>query len=103
MGAELRKSTRRHISQSVLMVRHDGSIIGQCKMLDVSAGGARLKLETEVETPSEFVLLLSKIDPKMRRNCIVAWRDTVNVGVRFVSGPLRHANEDGPAGAGPSG
>ena len=39
MGAELRKSTRRQVSQAALMIRHDGSIIGQCKMLDVSAGG----------------------------------------------------------------
>ena len=74
----------------MLMVRHDGSIIGQCKMLDVSAGGARLKLESEVETPPEFILILSKIDTRIRRSCSVAWRETMSIGVRFVSNEPPH-------------
>ena len=66
------------------MVRQDGTIIGQCTMLDVSAGGARLKVDTALDAPSEFILVLSKVDPRMRRQCSVAWRDAKNLGVRFL-------------------
>jgi len=40
MGAEHRKFTRRTVEQPVLITSDDGAIIGQCTMLDVSAGGA---------------------------------------------------------------
>lgn len=83
MAADLRKSTRRKVSQTVLMITHDGAIIGQCKMTDVSAGGAKLQLESEVDIPSEFTLLLSKLDPRARRNCTLAWREPLSIGVRF--------------------
>lgn len=84
MGAELRKATRRQVSQQALMLREDGSIIGPCTMLDVSASGARLKLPAEIVAPSEFILLLSKVNAAMRRRCIVAWQDQPNIGVRFL-------------------
>lgn len=85
MGAELRKAVRRNVSQQALMLRDDGSIIGPCTMLDVSATGARLKVAPEIETPSEFMLLLSKVNAAMRRRCVVAWREKEDIGVRFLS------------------
>jgi PilZ domain-containing protein len=84
MGAELRKATRRRVAQQALMLREDGSIIGTCTMLDVSAGGARLKIAAETVAPSEFTLLLSKVNAAMRRRCIVAWQEKQNIGVRFL-------------------
>ena len=85
MGAELRKAARRRVSQQALMLREDGSIIGTCTMLDVSAGGARLKVAAETVAPSEFTLLLSKVNASMRRRCTVAWQDNKqNIGVRFL-------------------
>jgi len=83
MGAEHRKSVRRQISQTALMVREDGSIIGECTMLDISAGGARLKLDASLDAPSEFVLVLSKVNTQMRRRCTTTWRDAKFLGVRF--------------------
>jgi hypothetical protein len=85
MGAELRKATRRNVALQTLMLRDDGTIIGPCTMLDVSASGARLKLPAEVAAPSEFVLLLSKVNAAMRRRCAVAWHDKQMIGVRFLS------------------
>lgn len=67
------------------MVNSDGSMIAPCTMLDVSAGGARLKLGAEIAVPNEFILLLSKFDGRMSRRCFVAWRDEKQVGVRFLS------------------
>ena len=83
-GPELRTSPRRHVSQPALIVRPDGSTIGECTMLDVSAGGAKLKLDGELSLPPEFTLQLSKLNPAMRRHCTVAWSNQMHVGVQFL-------------------
>jgi hypothetical protein len=84
MGKEQRKAQRRHISQPVLMVDKAGAVVASCTMLDVSAGGARLKLAKDVTVPSEFTLLLSKFDPDARRRCALAWRTDAHAGVKFL-------------------
>ncbi len=89
MGAEQRRFVRRHVSQTALMVREDGSIIGECTMTDVSAGGARLKIGSAIDAPSDFVLVLSKVNAQMRRRCSVAWRDAKHLGVRFLPSEAR--------------
>lgn len=85
MGAEHRKLPRRKVEQLVLMTADNGAIIGQCVMLDVSAGGARLKLNGELSVPDQFTLFLSKIDGRLKRRCVVAWREEKQIGVRFVN------------------
>jgi len=97
MGAEHRTLSRRKVEQSVLMRSADGAIIGQCAMLDVSPGGARLTLQAAAEVPELFTLLLSKLDGKLKRHCVVAWREDKQIGVRlltaddFVSAIVRSA------------
>lgn len=86
MGAELRKSARRRVSQPAMMVRPDGSMIGPCLLLDISAGGARLKLDGDFTAPPEFTLLLSKFNSAMRRYCTIAWEHEKQIGVRFRTG-----------------
>jgi hypothetical protein len=85
MGAQQRKFSRRKVEQSVLMMSDEGSIIGPCTMLDVSEGGARLKLGSNLAVPEHFTLLLSKIDGRLKRHCVVAWRKEKQLGVRFVA------------------
>ena len=85
MGAEHRKLPRRKVEQSVLITSADGTIVGQCTMLDISAGGARLKVDAAAEVPELFTLLLSKLDGKLKRHCAVAWRKEKQLGVRFVT------------------
>lgn len=53
-------------------------------MLDVSAGGARLKLNGTFAGPNEFALLLSKFNTGIRRRCLVAWHSNDELGVRFL-------------------
>ena len=72
MGAEHRKLPRRKVEQLVLMTSDNGLIIGQCIMLDVSAGGARLKLNGDFAVPEQFTLFLSKIDGRLKRRCVIA-------------------------------
>ena len=85
MNQERRKWPRRQVNQPVLMAQPDGAMIAPCTMVDVSAGGARLRLEADVSVPSEFNLMLSKFDPRMMRRCLIAWRDERQMGVRFLS------------------
>src|SRR4051794_2240313 len=85
MGAEHRKFTRRQVEQSVLIRSIEGAIIGQCTMLDISSGGARLKFEADAGVPELFTLFLSKLDGHLKRNCVVAWRKNKQVGVRFMT------------------
>jgi hypothetical protein len=54
-------------------------------MLDISSGGARLKLKGDAAIPELFILLLSKLDGSLKRHCVVAWRKEKQVGVRFLT------------------
>jgi hypothetical protein len=65
------------------MVQNGGAVIGPCTMVDVSAGGARLKFGAQVEVPDEFILLLSCFDGSLMRRCFVAWREEKEIGVQF--------------------
>jgi hypothetical protein len=66
------------------MKQDDGATIAPCMMVDVSAGGARLRLDEPVSVPNEFILQLSKFDPRLIRRCLIAWRDEMQMGVRFL-------------------
>ena len=85
MGVQHRKLARRHVEQSVLLMSIEGALIGQCTMLDVSSGGARLKLPADIVVPDLFTLFLSKLDGRLKRQCIVAWLKDKSIGVRFVT------------------
>jgi hypothetical protein len=56
MGIENRKHPRRHVQQFGMIL----SALGRCTMLDVSATGAQLSVNTTSELPNEFTLVLSK-------------------------------------------
>ena len=85
MGLENRRALRRKVVQPALMVRGDGSVIGTCTMLDVSAGGARLKHDAPIDLPNEFILHLSMFHKTTSRRCAVAWRSEAQTGIRFLS------------------
>jgi len=59
----------------------DGRLKRDCVIDDISAIGARLKIEAPTELPEEFVLLLS--DRGARRRCKIAWRGAQEIGVLF--------------------
>jgi hypothetical protein len=82
MRPEYRKNTRRSVRQGARMVSADGATLGKCLMLDVSASGARLKVDTPDALPDEFTLLLSR-GGQLRRQCGVAWRSGTAIGVYF--------------------
>jgi PilZ domain len=82
---EARKSQRRLFRHPAMILNSDKSIFGQCTMLDVSANGAKIKLQVGDQVPDEFILLLSK-GGKVSRQCKVSWRRETEIGVQFVVG-----------------
>jgi PilZ domain len=73
MRPDHRKTNRRYVRNGARMIRADGSALGACIMINISAAGACLQVETPDALPDEFILLLSH-DGQLRRPCSVKWR-----------------------------
>ena len=82
MTAEKRKEARREVPLKALVIDATGSIICECAMVNVSKGGAKLRLKDVTKVPDHFALLLSK-NGKVYRMCDVVRREEQAVGVRF--------------------
>jgi len=80
---EARKSRRRIFRRSAMILNIDKTILGPCSMLDVSATGAKIKLQMEDQVPDEFILLLSK-GGKVSRRCKVSRKEGAIIAVQFV-------------------
>jgi PilZ domain len=80
-----RKSPRRTVHLTALiMAERGGPLLCQCTMIDVSEGGARLKLEDPAKIPEFFRLVLSR-GARIHRSCQVRWRSETEIGVQFRS------------------
>lgn len=88
MRPEHRKSPRRKVRNGARMIGANGSVLGTCVMIDLSATGAQLQVKAPDTLPDELILLLSH-DGQLRRPCSVAWRSETAIGVRFVVGSSR--------------
>lgn len=82
------RDKRKHPRTSM---RHAGSIrdsfgetLAHFVTVDISAGGAQLKLSSEPDLPRRFIVHLSS-NGSVRRVCEIAWRNGNRVGVRFVA------------------
>jgi hypothetical protein len=53
-------------------------------MVDISDGGARLKVDPRTELPAEFILVISR-DGRFNRRARAIWRQDDMVGIRFLS------------------
>ena len=76
-----RRKPRKSIAVSALlrdMVR--GALLGDCQILDISEGGARLKVGCPGDVPDNFILVLYG---QTFRRCEVRWRSATEVGVQF--------------------
>jgi hypothetical protein len=90
MGAENRKHPRSPMCHAATIVDSAGSVLAQCVILDVSAGGARLRLTSDCDLPRWFTLHLSR-NGKVRRLCETMWRDENVLGLRFHDSAARRA------------
>jgi PilZ domain len=75
---------RRKVSAVAYLYTTDGWPIGECRMRDVSAGGARLVHAITDALPAELLLSLSKYGA-VRRRCELVWHKDNQIGVRFLA------------------
>jgi hypothetical protein len=83
MPKDQRKEPRRKVEALGFLYTRDGWPLGECRMTDVSAGGARLAHSIADELPDQLLLSLSKTGI-IRRRCQIAWRAANQIGVRFL-------------------
>jgi len=84
MSREQRKTPRKRVNTVAYLYTTDGSPLGECRMKDISAGGAKLVHSIADELPSEFFLLFSR-NGRVRRRCQIRWRDEKHMGVQFLA------------------
>jgi len=79
----LRRRHARKVINRPALVRA-GDTVRPCTVMDISEGGARLKLDGLPELPDVFELILSW-GARTKRKCQVRWRSDSEVGVQFSS------------------
>ena len=82
MGIERRTSERRKVDRLARVQAHAGALQDDCRLVDISDAGVRLRAQ-RVEIPDEFVLLLSS-DENQNRACQVVWRLGFEIGAKFI-------------------
>ena len=78
-----RNSTRHRVLRRGTIVYGKGHSAVACVVLDLSTGGARLKVDEWLGLPDRFEL---RIENGPRREAEVRFRDMEMTGVRFVDG-----------------
>jgi hypothetical protein len=80
---DLRKTKRRPYQFVARIFIDDKKTLIPCAITDISEGGARIEFKEDPgDLPSAFRLLFSPKGP--RRECFVAWRDGLMIGVAFI-------------------
>jgi hypothetical protein len=95
MGTENRKFARRDIDLTIQIDVADGSTAGGV-LVDLSQGGARLKVSGPDRLPEQFMLKLSE---SLQRWVRIAWRSIDEIGVEFVSAPQTQIDKKGKVSA----
>ena len=81
MDLEQRDSIRRTVRQGARSASTEGSVLGTCMMVDVSATGARLLLEKPDPLPKQFFLRCPTTEICA---CSVAWKTGTTVVIQFI-------------------
>jgi hypothetical protein len=81
---ERRAEPRRPVLKGGRIVFNNGFSTIDCRVRNLSAGGARLQVASVVGVPDRFDLVMT--DTKERRPCRIAWRNANLVGVAFEQG-----------------
>jgi hypothetical protein len=81
-----RLGPRRKLRIPVIVLLESGERLTEACTLDVSKGGAKLKLDRSVDLPDRFFITLSERGD-VQRLCRVVWRSETEIGVRFIEPP----------------
>jgi hypothetical protein len=77
---ERQNDVRQRVLKGAQIVFKGRQALIDCVVLNLSDGGACLKVESPIGIPDTFDLML---DHASVRNCRVAWRKATQIGVRF--------------------
>jgi hypothetical protein len=83
-----REARRKELHYPVWIELGDPPRLHNCMLGDVSEGGAKITLQTHVQLPKNFYLLLS-LSGTSRRYCEVVWRKELSVGIKFIKSELQ--------------
>ena len=82
---EARAALRRRTLKAGVVAYSDRHVTIPCMVRDISATGARLRIEGSVTAPDTFELIVS-LDG-LEADCQIVWRRATDVGVRFLGAP----------------
>lgn len=82
---EARAAARRRTLKAGVVAYSDRHVTVPCIVRDISATGARLRIEGSVTAPDTFELIIS-LDG-LEADCQVVWRKATDLGVRFLAAP----------------
>jgi PilZ domain len=80
---ERRRSVREQVQFQALIEFGGGSRPLNCTVMDVSEGGARIKVASPAQLPKDFWLVLTK-DRMKRRQCQMVWHSKSQIGVKYL-------------------
>jgi hypothetical protein len=84
-AGEARVAPRRRMLKSGTIAYNDRHVTIACILRDMSATGARLRVEGSITAPDTFELLIP-LDG-LEANCQVVWRSGHELGIQFLSAP----------------
>jgi PilZ domain len=79
-----RRTSRQAVNSPAWMEIGVDARLRKCRLVDISAKGARLFVENIDDTPDSFNLLLSRFGRPQYR-CNVVWKHGNEVGVEFLA------------------
>jgi hypothetical protein len=82
---EARGAPRRRVLKAGVIASNDRHLTVACTVRDMSATGARLRIESSLGAPDTFELMI-EVDG-LEADCKVVWRKANEIGVRFLSAP----------------
>jgi hypothetical protein len=82
---EQRFGFRRRVLKSGIIAFNDHHSTIACGVRDLTATGARLRVDGSISAPDTFDLII-KLDG-LEAHCVVAWRKDGEIGVRFTVPP----------------
>jgi hypothetical protein len=60
-----------------------GSETYRCRISSMSSAGAAIMFDGPIDLPERFSIQLTS-DGKVSRDCVVQWRDGIQIGISFV-------------------
>ena len=83
--SKVQRELRRHLSRHTAWISVDNGVTKRdCKVLDVSPGGARVVTDMGIDIGDKFGLTLVPSRPQSR-SCEVVWRRGTTFGVKFLT------------------